>query len=150
MGWKHLCCILWGAGKVGGAYIPSSKSEQTYSRAEDQKVKLSVKQPRFGWSGHSHGSLGTITTIDADRKLRIYTPVGSKTWMLHPSEVELVEEEKLCIGDWVRVRSSITTPSHHWGEVTHSSIGVIHRMDNGDMGGILLHEEAMALQSFGA
>ncbi|GLT64956.1 hypothetical protein SLA2020_374150 [Shorea laevis] len=27
----------------------------------------------------------------------------------------------------------MTTPSHHWEEVTHSSIGVIHRMDNGDV-----------------
>lgn len=97
------------------------------------RVKLSVKQPRFGWSGHSHASLGSIAAIDADGKLRIYTPAGSKTWMLDPSEVELVEEEELHIGDWVKVRPSITTPSHQWGEVTHSSIGVIHRMEDGDV-----------------
>ncbi|XWS65471.1 hypothetical protein CRYUN_Cryun05aG0115600 [Craigia yunnanensis] len=97
------------------------------------RVKLSVKQPRFGWSGHSHTSIGTIVAIDADGKLRIYTPVGSKTWMLDPSEVELVEEQELCIGDWVRVRSSVSIPTHHWGEVTHSSIGVVHRMENGDL-----------------
>ncbi|GLT45995.1 hypothetical protein SLA2020_197870 [Shorea laevis] len=97
------------------------------------KVKLSVKQPRFGWSGHGHGSLRTIAAIDADGKLRIYTPAGSKTWMLDPSEVEVIEEEELRIGDWVRVKSSITTPSHHWGEVTHSSIGLVHRMEEGDV-----------------
>ncbi|XP_022746915.1 E3 ubiquitin-protein ligase KEG-like isoform X1 [Durio zibethinus] len=97
------------------------------------KVKLSVKQPRYGWSGHSHTSVGTIAAIDADGKLRIYTPVGSKTWMLDPSEVELVEEQELCIGDWVKVRSSVSIPTHHWGEVTHSSIGVVHRMENGDL-----------------
>ncbi|XWS74568.1 hypothetical protein CRYUN_Cryun01aG0009400 [Craigia yunnanensis] len=97
------------------------------------RVKLSVKQPRFGWSGHSHTSVGTIAAIDADGKLRIYTPVGSKTWMLDPSEVELVEERELCIGDWVRVRSSVSIPTHHWGEVTHSSIGIVHRMENGDL-----------------
>ncbi|KAE8714739.1 E3 ubiquitin-protein ligase KEG [Hibiscus syriacus] len=97
------------------------------------RVKLSVKQPRFGWSGHSHTSVGTIAAIDADGKLRIYTPVGSKTWMLDPSEVELVKEHELCIGDWVRVRPLVSIPTHHWGEVTHSSIGVVHRMENGDL-----------------
>ncbi|XP_050234295.1 E3 ubiquitin-protein ligase KEG isoform X2 [Mercurialis annua] len=97
------------------------------------RVKLSVKQPRFGWSGHSHASVGTIAAIDADGKLRIYTPVGSKTWMLDPSEVELVEEQELCVGDWVRVRPSVSTPTHQWGEVSHSSIGVVHRMEDGEL-----------------
>ncbi|KDP40550.1 hypothetical protein JCGZ_24549 [Jatropha curcas] len=97
------------------------------------RVKLSVKQPRFGWSGHSHASVGTIAAIDADGKLRIYTPVGSKTWMLDPSEVELVEEEELHIGDWVKVRASVSTPTHQWGEVNHSSIGVVHRMEDGEL-----------------
>ncbi|VVA21922.1 PREDICTED: E3 ubiquitin-ligase KEG [Prunus dulcis] len=97
------------------------------------RVKLSVKQPRFGWSGHSHASLGTISTIDADGKLRIYTPAGSKAWMLDPSEVELVEEEELHIGDWVRVKASVSTPTHQWGEVSRSSVGVVHRMENEEL-----------------
>ncbi|CBI35107.3 hypothetical protein VitviT2T_020215 [Vitis vinifera] len=97
------------------------------------RVKLSVKQPRFGWSGHSHGSIGTISAIDADGKLRIYTPAGSKAWMLDAAEVELVEEEELGIGDWVRVRASVSTPTHHWGEVSHASIGVVHRMENDEL-----------------
>lgn len=97
------------------------------------RVKLSVKQPRFGWSGHSHSSVGIVSAIDADGKLRIYTPVGSKTWMLDPSEVEVVEEEELQIGDWVRVRASVTTPTYQWGEVSHSSIGVVHRMESGEL-----------------
>ncbi|TYI31413.1 hypothetical protein ES332_A05G449400v1 [Gossypium tomentosum] len=114
---------------------PTSHLEKVDRLVIGQKVrvKLSVKQPRFGWSGHSHTSVGTIAAIDADGKLRIYTPVGSKTWMLDPSEVELIEEQELCIGDWVRVRPSISVPTHHWGEVTHSSIGVVHQMENGDL-----------------
>ncbi|TYH75458.1 hypothetical protein ES332_D04G020400v1 [Gossypium tomentosum] len=114
---------------------PTSHLEKVDRLVIGQKVrvKLSVKQPRFGWSGHSHTSVGTIAALDADGKLRIYTPVGSKTWMLDPSEVELIEEQELCIGDWVRVRPSISVPTHHWGEVTHSSIGVVHRMENGDL-----------------
>ncbi|GFZ20620.1 protein kinases;ubiquitin-protein ligase [Actinidia rufa] len=97
------------------------------------QVKLSVEQPRFGWSGHTHSSIGTITAIDADGKLRIFTPVGSKTWMLDPSEVDLVEEENLQVGDWVRVKSCVATPIHHWGEVTRESIGVVHRMEGGEL-----------------
>ncbi|XP_062175639.1 E3 ubiquitin-protein ligase KEG isoform X2 [Alnus glutinosa] len=112
-----------------------SQLERVYRLVVGQKVrvKLSVKQPRFGWSGHSHGSVGTISAIDADGKLRIYTPAGSKTWMLDPSEVELVGEEELRIGDWVRVRASISTPTHQWGDVSHSSMGVVHRMEDGEL-----------------
>ncbi|XP_038995389.1 E3 ubiquitin-protein ligase KEG-like [Hibiscus syriacus] len=114
---------------------PTSHLQKVQSLVVGQKVrvKLSVKQPRFGWSGHSHTSVGTIAAIDADGKLRIYTPVDSKTWMLDPSELELVKEQELCIGDWVRVRPSVSIPTHHWGEVTQSSIGVVHRMENGDL-----------------
>ncbi|XP_031285441.1 E3 ubiquitin-protein ligase KEG isoform X2 [Pistacia vera] len=97
------------------------------------RVKLTVKHPRFGWSGHSHASIGTISAIDADGKLRIYTPAGSKTWMLDPAEVEVVEEEEIQIGDWVRVKASVTTPTYQWGEVSHTSIGVVHRMENGEL-----------------
>lgn len=97
------------------------------------RVKLSVIQPRFGWSGHSHASIGTISGVDADGKLRIFTPAGSKAWVLDPSEVELVEDEKIYIGDWVRVRGKIQNPSHHWGEVNHLSIGVVHRMEGEDL-----------------
>ncbi|CAI0461893.1 unnamed protein product [Linum tenue] len=114
---------------------PSSHLERVQRLVVGQKVrvKLSVKQPRFGWSGHNHGSIGTIAAIDADGKLRIYTPAGLKTWMLDPSEVEQVEEEELQIGDWVKVKKSVSTPSHQWGEVNHSSIGVVHRMDDGEL-----------------
>ncbi|KAJ4824066.1 hypothetical protein Tsubulata_032581 [Turnera subulata] len=114
---------------------PTSHLERAEKLMVGQKVrvKLSVKQPRFGWSGHSHGSVGTVSAIDADGKLRIYTPVGSKTWMLDPSEVEVVEEEELRIGDWVRVRASVSTPTYHWGEVNHSSVGIVHRMENGEL-----------------
>ncbi|KAF7119469.1 hypothetical protein RHSIM_Rhsim13G0208400 [Rhododendron simsii] len=97
------------------------------------QVKCSVEQPRFGWSGHSHNSIGKITSIDVDGKLRIYTPSGSKTWMLDPSEVNLVEEKNLQVGDWVKVKSRVTTPVHHWGEVTRESIGVVYRMEEGEL-----------------
>ncbi|KAG4947344.1 hypothetical protein JHK87_043351 [Glycine soja] len=63
---------------------PSSHLERVHKLFVEQKVrvKLNIKQPRFGWSGHTHASIGTIQAINADGKLRIYTPEGSKAWML--------------------------------------------------------------------
>ncbi|KAK7314153.1 hypothetical protein VNO77_39365 [Canavalia gladiata] len=111
---------------------PSSHLKTVHKLFVGQKVrvKLQVKQPRFGWSGHTHASIGTIQAIDADGKLRIYTPVGSRAWMLDPSEVEVIEQKGLCIGDWVKVKASVSTPTHQWGEVTRSSIGVVHRIED--------------------
>ncbi|GFY92269.1 protein kinase [Actinidia rufa] len=77
--------------------------------------------------------LETVLAIDADGKLRIYTPAGSKAWLLDPSEVELVEKEEIHIGDWVKVRASVSTPTHQWGDVSHSSIGVVHRIEDGEL-----------------
>jgi E3 ubiquitin-protein ligase KEG len=53
--------------------------------------------------------------------------------MLDPSEVDVVEEEIIQIGDWVRVKSSIATPVYQWGEVTRDSIGVVHKMEEGEL-----------------
>ncbi|ONK63724.1 uncharacterized protein A4U43_C07F18260 [Asparagus officinalis] len=98
------------------------------------RIKKSVKQPRFGWSGHTHSSIGTVSSVDADGKLRIYTPAGSKAWMMDPAEVErVVVEEDVEIGDWVRVRASVATPTYQWGEVSTCSIGVVHRKEDGEL-----------------
>ncbi|KAM7278247.1 hypothetical protein ACFE04_005381 [Oxalis oulophora] len=89
-------------------------------------LKPDVKQAQF--------VIGSISAIDADGKLRVCTNGNPKASILDPSEVELVKEEKSQIGDWVRVKSSVITPVHHWGEVTHNSIGVVHRMeDDGEL-----------------
>ncbi|KAJ3676288.1 hypothetical protein LUZ60_003700 [Juncus effusus] len=98
------------------------------------RFKRHVRQPRFGWSNHTHSSIGTISSIDADGKLRIYTPTGSKVWMMDPSEAELVEEEEeIRVGDWVRVRNSVSTPTYQWGDVSRSSVGVVHRAEDGEL-----------------
>lgn len=114
---------------------PACELETVDKLAVGQKVKVKphVKQPRFGWSGHTHESIGSISAIDLDGKLRIFTPAGSKVWMLDPSEVDVVEEEIIQIGDWVRVKSSIATPVYQWGEVTRDSIGVVHKMEEGEL-----------------
>ncbi|KAJ6807815.1 E3 ubiquitin-protein ligase KEG [Iris pallida] len=108
--------------------------ENRLSVGQRVRVKECIKQPRFGWSGHGYGDIVTIASIDADGKLRIYTPAGSRTWMMDPAEVDRVEaEEELGIGDWVRVRASVTTPTYQWGDVSPTSIGVVHRKEDGEL-----------------
>ncbi|XP_051123655.1 E3 ubiquitin-protein ligase KEG [Andrographis paniculata] len=97
------------------------------------KVRTTIKQPRFGWSGHSHASVGIVSAIDADGKLRIYTPAGSKVWLLDPTEVVVVAEREVRINDWVRVKGSVSNPTHHWGDASHASVGVVHRMEDEDL-----------------
>eukprot|EP00850_Spirogloea_muscicola_P008200 SM000043S15828 [mRNA] locus=s43:431291:439771:+ [translate_table: standard] len=100
------------------------------------RVRPSVVAPRFGWSGHSPGSVGIVAVVDADGLLRVNSAVGgggnaaSKSWMLDPAEVEPVDAAAAAprVGDWVRVSPSVPTPSHQWGDVTHASIGVVHRV----------------------
>ncbi|MED6205276.1 hypothetical protein PIB30_016259 [Stylosanthes scabra] len=132
--WNRSICVAFSSENerwVG----PSSKLERVNKFLVGQKVKVKqcIKQPRFGWSGHNNASIVTIKAIDADGKLRIYTPKGSKPWALDPSEVEVVEQAEFQIGEWVKVRTSISTPVHQWGEVTHSSIGVVHRIEVEDL-----------------
>ncbi|KAA0034767.1 E3 ubiquitin-protein ligase KEG [Cucumis melo var. makuwa] len=97
------------------------------------QVKSSISQPRFGWSVHSSASVGMISAIDGDGKLKVYTAAGSKAWMLDPAEVESVQEEEFHVRDWVRVKASVLTPTYQWGDVNHSSIGVVHRKENGEL-----------------
>ncbi|CAL5330573.1 unnamed protein product [Camellia sinensis] len=132
--WDGSVCVGF-CGEQEGWVGPASHLERADKLMVGQRVrvKIFVKQPRFGWSGHNHASVGIISAIDADGKLRIYTPAGSKAWMLDPSEVEVVEEEEICIGDWVKVRASVSTPTHQWGDVSYSSIGVVHRIEDGEL-----------------
>ncbi|XP_078442158.1 protein kinase KEG [Wolffia australiana] len=97
------------------------------------RIKAGVKQPRFGWSGHNHGSIGTISSIDGDAKLRVCMPSGGKVWLMDPIEVDKVEEMPISIGNWVKVKGSVTVPAYQWGEVSHSSVGVVHKMEEGKL-----------------
>lgn len=115
---------------------PSSQLEGVSKFVVGQRVrvKLCIHQPRFGWSNHNHSSIGTISSIDADGKLRIHTPAGARAWLIDPAEVEKVEEEEeVCVGDWVKVKDCVATPTYQWGDVNHNSIGVVHRAEDGEL-----------------
>lgn len=113
----------------------TSKLEKTerFYIGQRVKVKPSIPNPRFGWSGHSHASIVSITAIDADGKIKVSSSSAQKPWILDPSEVVMVEEEQLNIGDWVKIKPSIVMPAYHWGDVARQSVGVIHKMEDGEL-----------------
>lgn len=39
------------------------------------------------------------------------------------------------VGDWVRVKASVSSPKYGWEDITRNSIGIIHSLEeDGDMG----------------
>lgn len=68
--------------------------------------------------------------VDDDGILRVGFPGASRGWKADPAEMQRVEEFK--VGDWVRIRPSLTTAKHGLGSVTPGSIGVVYciRPDN--------------------
>lgn len=41
----------------------------------------------------------------------------------------------LQVGDWVKVKASVSAPKYGWEDVTRNSIGIVHCLeDDGDMG----------------
>lgn len=85
---------------------------------------------RFGFRGQSRDSIGTVLCVDDDGILRVGFPGASRGWKADPAEMERVEEFK--VGDWVRIRPTLTTAKHGLGSVTPGSIGIVYciRPDN--------------------
>lgn len=79
---------------------------------------------RFGWRGQSRDSIGTVLCVDDDGILRVGFPGASRGWKADPAEMERVEEFK--VGDWVRIRPTLTTAKHGLGSVTPGSIGIVY------------------------
>ncbi|XP_051952515.1 E3 ubiquitin/ISG15 ligase TRIM25-like isoform X2 [Xyrauchen texanus] len=104
---------------------------------ERVRVKPSVHTPKYEWGRNvTHESVGLVKDIKGDDGLVVEFP-GHTNWRGMLSEMELVTDvdycgsptlESLDIGNRVCVRSSVTNPKHGWGEVTHSSIGVIKKI----------------------
>ena len=74
--------------------------------------------------GLSLDSIGTVLCVDDDGIVRIGFSGASRGWQADPAEIQRVEEFK--IGDWVRVRSALTTTKHGLGAVTPGSIGIVY------------------------
>ncbi|KAJ0978807.1 hypothetical protein J5N97_014281 [Dioscorea zingiberensis] len=85
---------------------------------------IEVRNHRFGWRGQSRDSIGTVLCVDDDGILRVGFPGASRGWRADPAEMERFEEFK--VGDWVRIRPSLTAAIHGLESVTPGSIGIVY------------------------
>ena len=87
---------------------------------------FTVKYPlvRFGWRGQSRDSIGTVLCVDDDGILRVGFPGASRGWRADPAEIERVEEYK--VGNWVRIRPSLTVAVHGMESITPGSVGIVY------------------------
>ena len=58
-------------------------------------VKRSVGEPRFGWGGETHHSVGRIMEIENDGLLIVEIPNRLCPWQADPSDMEKVETFKV-------------------------------------------------------
>jgi E3 ubiquitin-protein ligase KEG len=58
-------------------------------------VKRSVAEPRYGWGGETHHSVGKIIDIESDGLLIIDIPNRSGPWQADPSDMEKIDDFKV-------------------------------------------------------
>ncbi|XP_066533890.1 uncharacterized protein [Hoplias malabaricus] len=98
------------------------------------RVKASVSSPQFGWGSASHGSIAVVTAINGETMTVDYPE--HKSWKAAVSEMELApstDSGKFRIGDRVRVKASVTSPKHGWGDASHKSVGVVTALNGESM-----------------
>ncbi|KAL7888352.1 hypothetical protein AOLI_G00033260 [Acnodon oligacanthus] len=112
---------------------PSADSR--YFRIGDRvRVKASVHTPKYEWGHASHKSVGVVKAINGER-MTVDFP-EHESWNGLVSEMELAPSADLGhfrVGDRVRVKASVSTPKHGWGDVSHTSVGVVRALDGEKM-----------------
>ncbi|KAG1964490.1 tripartite motif-containing protein [Pimephales promelas] len=120
---------------VAGADSGSSNLDSNINIGDKVRVKPSVVTPTHKWGAVTHKSIGVVKKIQGE-SLTVDFP-EHKNWTGLVSEMEIVTGSctdlstqnvsvDIKVGDKVRVKPSITTPKHNWGEhVTHTSVGVV-------------------------
>ena len=58
-------------------------------------VKRSIAEPRYGWGGETHHSVGKIVDIESDGLLVIDIPNRSAPWQADPSDMEKIDDFKV-------------------------------------------------------
>ncbi|XP_052442893.1 tripartite motif-containing protein 65 isoform X6 [Carassius gibelio] len=122
---------------VTGAGSGPSNLDPSIKIGDKVRVKPSVVTPTHKWGAVSHKSIGVVQKIQGD-SLTVDFP-EQKNWTGIVSEMEIVAsagsgssrlESVINIGDQVRVKPSVVTPTHKWGAVTHKSIGVVQKIQD--------------------
>ncbi|XP_050995357.1 tripartite motif-containing protein 5 isoform X2 [Labeo rohita] len=109
-----------------------SNLDSTIKVGDKVRVKPSVVTPTHKWGAVTHKSIGVVKKIQSDSLTADFPE--QKNWTGIISEMEIVAgagsgpESVFKIGDQVRVKPSVVTPTHKWGAVTHKSIGVVQKI----------------------
>ncbi|XP_063069849.1 uncharacterized protein LOC134461044 isoform X2 [Engraulis encrasicolus] len=98
-----------------------STAERDFLVGDRVRVKPSVEEPKHKWGSVTHQSVGVVKSFTPTGMMLVDFP-GQSAWKADPSEMEL---QAFLVGDRVRVKASVKEPKHKWGEVTHSSVGVV-------------------------
>uniref|UniRef100_A0A8C1IXW5 Tripartite motif-containing protein 65-like n=1 Tax=Cyprinus carpio TaxID=7962 RepID=A0A8C1IXW5_CYPCA len=122
---------------VTGAGSGPSSLDSNIKIGDKVRVKPSVVTPTHKWGAVIHKSIGVVQKIQGD-SLTVDFP-EQKNWTGIVSEMETVAsagsgssslDSVIKIGDQVRVKPSVVTPTHKWGAVTHKSIGVVQKIQD--------------------
>uniref|UniRef100_A0A8C1UE86 FinTRIM family, member 97 n=1 Tax=Cyprinus carpio TaxID=7962 RepID=A0A8C1UE86_CYPCA len=122
---------------VTGAGSGPSSLDSNIKIGDKVRVKPSVVTPTHKWGAVTHKSIGVVQKIQGD-SLTVDFP-EQKNWTGIVSEMETVAsagsgssslDSVIKIGDQVRVKPSVVTPTHKWGAVTHKSIGVVQKIQD--------------------
>ncbi|XP_016372138.1 tripartite motif-containing protein 5-like isoform X2 [Sinocyclocheilus rhinocerous] len=114
--------------------IGPSSLDSNIKIGDKVRVKPSVVTPTHKWGAITHKSIGVVKKIQGE-SLTVDFP-EQKNWTGIVSEMEIVAstgpglESVIKIGDQVRVKPSVVTPTHKWGAVTHKSIGVVKNIQD--------------------
>ncbi|XP_016150349.1 E3 ubiquitin-protein ligase KEG isoform X2 [Sinocyclocheilus grahami] len=114
--------------------IGPSSLDSNIKIGDKVRVKPSVVTPTHKWGSITLKSIGVVKKIQGE-SLTVDFP-EQKNWTGIVSEMEIVAstgpglESVIKIGDQVRVKPSVVTPTHKWGAVTHKSIGVVKNIQD--------------------
>uniref|UniRef100_A0A9J8A6Y6 FinTRIM family, member 97 n=1 Tax=Cyprinus carpio carpio TaxID=630221 RepID=A0A9J8A6Y6_CYPCA len=121
-----------------GSDLPSKNDPFNIKVGDKVRVKPSVITPKHNWGRNvTHKSVGVVKDIKSDDSVVVDFP-GHANWKGIITEMEKVTNDdeigpsslgsNIKIGDKVRVKPSVVTPTHKWGAVTHKSIGVVKKI----------------------
>ncbi|XP_037393844.1 uncharacterized protein LOC108411315 isoform X2 [Pygocentrus nattereri] len=115
----------WKAAVSEMELAPSEDSE-TFRIGDQVRVKASVSTPKYKWGSASHRSVGVVTAL-AGESMTVDFP-EHKSWKALVSEMELApsaDPRNFRIGDEVRVKASVSSPTFAWAHASNKSVGVV-------------------------
>lgn len=113
-----------------GASTSPFTSSKPISVGARVMVDPTLSSPAYGWGSVKHGDVGTVVELRDSNTAYVDFPRHTR-WAGKPSELVLVgasmtstDAAPLTPGSSVRVKPGVT-PSHGWGSVTASSVGIV-------------------------